>query len=350
MEVGQFDRPLNAVSPSDPAPASTSLAQANQLSGRLDPPDGTGSPPLDETTAIGRPATGEAAQRRGELIELFEDLIPAPAPAEPPAETTTPPATPEISIGSAQATPEPQAPAANAMTVPLPPPPPPAVPAAALQPPPPPAQPIDPFTLAPEAVEPPPVEQPIVPLPDPAPAPAAALQDDDEPAISRAGSVMAEFGVVPKAGSAGPLPPQDAASARPPAPVASAPAIPSARPSVPATTRERQAEPQEAAPPARRRSKPAAAAAPRPSLTVVVINETGRPHVAEDYRSVLSQMGYRVLSVQDRAPQGGAGETVIAFNGASRGQASALARRLPGRRVMRPTSEDLPAGAVVIVR
>jgi hypothetical protein len=83
---------------------------------------------------------------------------------------------------------------------------------------------------------------------------------------------------------------------------------------------------------------------------VAIINETGNSQVAEDYRAVLSQMGYQVLSVQDRPAQGGQGETVISYRKGSQGQVSALARRLPGRRVMNATTEDLPAGAVVTIR
>jgi hypothetical protein len=109
-------------------------------------------------------------------------------------------------------------------------------------------------------------------------------------------------------------------------------------------------EPQASRPKAKAKSAARRKAPAKPNMTVALINETGSPQVAEDYRSVLSQMGYRVVSVQDRPPQGLAKETVISYRGESRGQAQALAQRLPGKRIMQPTSESLPAGAVVIVR
>jgi hypothetical protein len=82
----------------------------------------------------------------------------------------------------------------------------------------------------------------------------------------------------------------------------------------------------------------------------MIVNETGRPRVGEDYRMVLSQMGYDVVSVSDGAPSGAGGQTVISYAAGQRGQASALARRLPGQRRLVASSSPLPAGAVVYIR
>jgi hypothetical protein len=81
-----------------------------------------------------------------------------------------------------------------------------------------------------------------------------------------------------------------------------------------------------------------------------LINETGRPQVGEDYRLVLSQIGYDVVSVSDRSPSGPLGETTITYQSDSRGQASALARRLPGQRKLLASASPLPAQAVVVIR
>jgi hypothetical protein len=82
----------------------------------------------------------------------------------------------------------------------------------------------------------------------------------------------------------------------------------------------------------------------------MLVNETGRPQVGEDYRVVLSQIGYNIVSVSERSPSGNAGTTVITFQPGRQGQASALARRLPGNRQLVASSSPIPAEAVVIIR
>jgi hypothetical protein len=83
---------------------------------------------------------------------------------------------------------------------------------------------------------------------------------------------------------------------------------------------------------------------------VVLINETGRPQVGEDYRIVLSQIGYNIIYVSERNPSGNLGETVIAYQSGRQSQASALARRLPGPRKLVASTTPLPAEAVVVIR
>jgi hypothetical protein len=96
--------------------------------------------------------------------------------------------------------------------------------------------------------------------------------------------------------------------------------------------------------------RPKTSAPAKPNLSVILVNETGRPQVAEDYRTVLSQIGYRVLSVSDRSPSGQGGQTVITYQSGYQSQARALARRLPGPRQLVASSEPLPAEAVIIIR
>jgi hypothetical protein len=59
-------------------------------------------------------------------------------------------------------------------------------------------------------------------------------------------------------------------------------------------------------------------------------------------------MGYRVVSISQRAPQGPPGQTIIAYGSGKKAQASALAKRLPGHRslVSSPSTTD----AVVVIR
>jgi hypothetical protein len=159
-------------------------------------------------------------------------------------------------------------------------------------------------------------------------------------AISRAGSLLAEKGLRPKVGSAAILtpgpPPDQTPAASAGKGKAKAPAKSQVKGPVPAK--------------AQTQALPKAAAPARPNLSVVVINETGRPKVGEDYRAVLSQIGYRVLSVSEGAPGGQPGQTIITYQSGRQGQARALARRLPGPRHLVASSAPLPAEAVVVIR
>ncbi|MDR1050337.1 MAG: LytR C-terminal domain-containing protein [Deltaproteobacteria bacterium] len=180
-------------------------------------------------------------------------------------------------------------------------------------------------------------------------------------AIARAGSLLVEQGLRPQIGSAGLInegsPPADAARTTGRGTGASAPAPASASSSRRNSGGRAPAAPSGSssggAPGSRSAGTPAPAgsSAPvRPSLSVVLVNETGRPQVGEDYRQVLSQIGYDVVYVADRVPSGAAGQTVVAYRSGRRGQASALARRLPGKRSLVAGSEQLPAEAVVVIR
>jgi hypothetical protein len=83
----------------------------------------------------------------------------------------------------------------------------------------------------------------------------------------------------------------------------------------------------------------------------MLVNETGRPGVADDYMAVLTQMGYQVVGVTNGFAQtAGAGGTVISYRPDSLAQAQALARRLPGKKEIVKGESSLPAGAVVTIR
>jgi hypothetical protein len=73
---------------------------------------------------------------------------------------------------------------------------------------------------------------------------------------------------------------------------------------------------------------------PAAGVSLTIINETGQPRIGEQYRSVLTQMGYRVLSVGNGPASGGSGQTVIKYRPGSRAGALAVSRHLPGRKVL----------------
>jgi hypothetical protein len=81
----------------------------------------------------------------------------------------------------------------------------------------------------------------------------------------------------------------------------------------------------------------------------MVVNETGRPEVGENYWTVLSQIGYQVIGVTDGISQP-TGQTIITYQRGHKSQAQVLARRLPGQKVMVQAEGSLPAGAVVTIR
>lgn len=140
-----------------------------------------------------------------------------------------------------------------------------------------------------------------------------------------------------------------------PAKPAPAPKATALKPEPPATTLPAKATPAKAAP------KPAAKSAPSKTsgtgkakkgaskktggtqavpaapagLGLIIINETGRNQVGQQYRSVLAQMGYKVVSVGEGQPgRGPAGQTVINYRPGLKAKAQAVARHLPGKKVL----------------
>ena len=88
--------------------------------------------------------------------------------------------------------------------------------------------------------------------------------------------------------------------------------------------------------------------APRPGLTLSIINETGQPGQGNAYRDVLQAMGYQVKSVIDRPPQ--SGPTTILYNSGLKDKAVALARRIPGQRTVAPQQAPYSQDIVIVVR
>jgi pyruvate/2-oxoglutarate dehydrogenase complex dihydrolipoamide acyltransferase (E2) component len=169
--------------------------------------------------------------------------------------------------------------------------------------------------------------------------------DDANLAIARAGSLLVEEGLRPKVGSAAILEP-GATSAAASAKDQTKPATAANK----AKTTAKSASPKSAGSSGAKAAKPKAAAAPRPNISVILVNETGRPNVGEDYRMVLSRMGYKVVSVTERGPSGAGGQTVITYQSGQQSQARALARRLPGPRQLVASQDSLPAEAVIVIR
>ncbi|MDR1110903.1 MAG: LytR C-terminal domain-containing protein [Deltaproteobacteria bacterium] len=302
MEVGQFDRPRNSL----PDAPLADVAQDSAASG----PD-----------AAAPPAMPAESEERAAVRQLFQDLLPpTPEPAEPLASSPT--------ANGVLAPPPANTASANAPLSP-----PPATPASVREP------------LSPP---PPPAAQTAVALPPPSVEVAGPAEPGESLAIARAGALLAEHGMRPKVGSAAILdtsPGQDATGR----PARGQPGKKAEGRRTAATGQAAKGQGQGS----RKASGPSQAQAPapaRPSLSLALVNETGRPQVGEDYRAVLSQIGYRIVSVSDRQPSGNAGQTVIAFAAGRQAQARALARRLPGTRQLVASQEPLPADAVVIIR
>jgi hypothetical protein len=83
----------------------------------------------------------------------------------------------------------------------------------------------------------------------------------------------------------------------------------------------------------------------------MIVNETGNPAAAENYRSVLATIGYDVVSIAERPSSApGSRQTVISYEPGREAQARALAGRLPGDKSVTASREPLPAQAIVIIR
>ncbi|UQZ89433.1 hypothetical protein C4J81_09570 [Deltaproteobacteria bacterium Smac51] len=91
------------------------------------------------------------------------------------------------------------------------------------------------------------------------------------------------------------------------------------------------------------------AAVVRSQLTL--INETGNDRMLEIYRSVLSQMGYTIVSVETRAPVAApTGQTVISYRPGLKAKAQAVASHLPGRKVLVESPGGLSTDISILLR
>ena len=97
----------------------------------------------------------------------------------------------------------------------------------------------------------------------------------------------------------------------------------------------------------------AAPAAVAGQVSLILINETGNERVGEIYSSVLSKMGYSIISVGNN-PSGTtpSGRTVINYKSGSKAKAQAVARHLPGRKSMveAKSGEVLAADIMVFLK
>ncbi len=86
------------------------------------------------------------------------------------------------------------------------------------------------------------------------------------------------------------------------------------------------------------------------SVQLVIVNETGSDRVGQLYSSVLGKIGYKVMSVANRAPGAGqTGQTVIHYRAGQRAKAQAVARHLPGKKVLREAAKGESLGSEVMV-
>ncbi len=94
----------------------------------------------------------------------------------------------------------------------------------------------------------------------------------------------------------------------------------------------------------------AEAAAPRVRSRLSLVNETGNPQLLEAYRSVLSQMGYTIVSTETRASAAApTGHTIISYRPGLKARANAVARHLPGRKTLME-SAGLPTEIAIFLR
>ncbi|MDR2459206.1 MAG: LytR C-terminal domain-containing protein [Deltaproteobacteria bacterium] len=341
MEVGDYERPEGSTQrlPNGQTPAITPPARSSvpviPAQATTGPVTSTQSPPLAEPAAAPPepPLSPQESEERAQLRELFEDMLPEPPPAapqEPPApqtpgtSTVTGSLAPPGAMGdeaSALAPPLVQSGASSSEQVPLLPPP-----------------------LPPREVGPDRSETPLAPAGPPIQAPPPPEDTFSGPAIGRAGSVMVE------GGPTGQGTPQGSATILPPA----APPPPASQQSSSATAGQNSTPNKPAASSSSQGSGTAAPkrspASVKPNLTVIIVNETGSPGTAENYRAVLSAIGYNVISVIDRANTTGEHKTLITYLPSKESQARALANRLPGAKELRASNDILSAEAVVIIR
>jgi hypothetical protein len=79
---------------------------------------------------------------------------------------------------------------------------------------------------------------------------------------------------------------------------------------------------------------------------VSIVNESGRPELAEAYRTVLEGKGYRVTASQAGSRKAGA--PTIYYRPGQKARADALAGELPGRHQVAPWTGPAQGGDLVI--
>lgn len=129
-----------------------------------------------------------------------------------------------------------------------------------------------------------------------------------------------------------------------------------AEPSAPAKAQAKSAAPKAAPAKTAAKSSPTPAAKPAPSknsFSLIVVNETGRDKVAQQYGSVLKRLGYNVSSeVEGTAGKGSAGQTVISYRPGFKSQAQSVSRYLPGKKTLleAKTNQVLASEIMIYIR
>lgn len=124
----------------------------------------------------------------------------------------------------------------------------------------------------------------------------------------------------------------------------------------PAKAKSTPAKPAPAAKTTVKSSPAAAKPAPAPtknSFSLIVVNETGRDRVAQQYGSVLKRLGYNVSSeVEGKAGKGPAGQTVISYRTGFKNQAQSVSRYLPGKKTLleAKTNQVLASEIMIYIR
>lgn len=93
------------------------------------------------------------------------------------------------------------------------------------------------------------------------------------------------------------------------------------------------------------------ATAPVAHSPLSLVNETGNDSLVNVYRSVLSQMGYSIASVETRPPAAApSGQTIITYRPGARARARGVAAHLPGRKTLVEAPGALPTEIVILLR
>ena len=83
-------------------------------------------------------------------------------------------------------------------------------------------------------------------------------------------------------------------------------------------------------------------------VSVVVVNESGRPDQGQAYKEVLQAMGYRVRRVENRVPQ--PGPTTILYSAGLKTKARNLSQKIPGQKTMAQQPKGSKNEIVILVR
>jgi hypothetical protein len=120
------------------------------------------------------------------------------------------------------------------------------------------------------------------------------------------------------------------------------------KPAAPPAQNAQSPAPGSTAPP---KARPKAPAAPIVRSQLTLVNETGNDRMLEIYRSVLSQMGYTIVSAETRQPVAApTGQTIISYRPGARAKARGVAAHLPGRKTLVEAPAAMPTEISILLR